>query len=220
MASIKILLLSVVLYCPRFLFGQDSLVQKLLEGKIPGISIESKPRYFNPKISEDKELQFLRQLKNAGVEINLDSSFYVIDSSNTNYNPKIGAKDWFPMIRSVGDFTDTNYAVGIFAFEDWMTYPKKVALWESEMNTRSIKNKPHLYLSSNQLQKTNALNGHGVIYDLEMSIPFKNKYYKCKVLALESKEYHYIALYYFYNGEEDKKIISTIESQFGIIKFK
>jgi len=202
-------------------FGQDtSAIAKLLQGKVPGLST-AKGTYIS---KTDREQEFQRQLQDAGITIHLDNKFHVADPSNIHYHPKplLSKWDWFPMLRTVAIDSDASYMIGLFVFPGWKIYSKESLLLESEMNRWRNKNSRYISLSPVQLRKINTDSGtaRGVIYDLDISIPFKNRYYKCKVLAAENAKHNYMALYYFYNDKSDKEIMRTISSQLGMVRFE
>lgn len=130
-------------------------------------------------------------------------------------------QDELPMIRTFSNRSDSSYILGLFVFADWMTYPKNVPLLESEMDRLEDKDNKRLYLTRRQLKKIHANDekGRGVIYDLDLTVPFKNTFNHCKVLAVETGAGNYMALYYFYNPSRDRNMTKIIRSQLGIVRF-
>jgi hypothetical protein len=77
------------------------------------------------------------------------------------------------------------------------------------------------HLPEDQLTRVSTTAGDraGIIYDLDIVTPYKNKYYKCKVLAVQNNSC-IIRLYYFYKRMSNKKITKIILSQLGMVRFK
>lgn len=57
------------------------------------------------------------------------------------------------------------------------------------------------------------------MYNIKVSKPFEDKYYKCKVLTLENSAGYFVTLYYFYNEANGERIKDKIISQLGMVVF-
>jgi len=167
---------------------------------------------------------FQFMLNTAEVSVNLNNEFRIVDTFciYDYYYPNPALSDTnhkIQMLRTVAPKYDTNYMIGIQLLAHWKPIQMDT-LFRELIHEYASKNNPIQSLSYNQLKKVNADSGRGAIYDLDMFIPFKNRYHKCKVFAAENKKGNYIELYYFYNGLNDKRIMKIMESQVGMVKFR
>lgn len=211
--------------CP--LFAQDSIMDNSAD-TVPGLHIVTYTGKGPPPVPVSvkppgKVEPFQFMLNATEVSINFNNEFRIVDTFciYDYYYPNPALSDTnhrIQLLRTVAPKYDTNYMIGIQLLAHWK--PIRDTLFGKLIHEYANKNNPIQMLSTNELKKLNADNGRGAIYDLDMFVPFKNRYDKCKVMAAENEKGNFIELYYFYNDIKNKRIMKIIKSQLGMVRFR